>query len=58
MAAVPSELIDACHLIGPPDRIRERLQRWKEAGARGEVGTMLIGGAPAEALELIAEELL
>ena len=58
MAAVPSELIDACHLIGPPDRIRERLQRWKEAGARGEVGTMLIGGAPAEALDLIAEELL
>ena len=58
MAAVPSELIDACHLIGPPGRIRERLQRWKEAGARGEVGTMLIGGAPAEALELIAEELL
>ena len=58
MAAVPSELIDACHLIGPPDRIRERLQRWKEAGARGEVGTMLIGGAPAEDLELIAEELL
>ena len=58
IAAVPSELIDACHLIGPPDRIRERLQRWKEAGARGEVGTMLIGGAPAEALELIAEELL
>ncbi len=58
MAAVPSELIDACHLIGPPDRIRERLQRWKEAGARGEVGTMLIGGVPAEALELIAEELL
>ena len=58
MAAVPSELIDACHLIGPPDRIRERLQRWKEAGARGVVGTMLIGGAPAEALELIAEELL
>jgi F420-dependent oxidoreductase-like protein len=58
MAAVPSELIDACHLIGPPDRIRERLQRWKEAGVRGEVGTMLIGGASAEALELIAEELL
>ena len=39
MAAVPAELIDACHLIGPADRIRDRLQRWKEAGDRGEVGT-------------------
>ena len=58
MAAVPSELIDACHLIGPPDRIRDRLNRWKEAGARGEVGTMLIGGAQPEALQLIAEEIL
>ena len=58
MAAVPAELIDACHLVGPADRIRERAQRWREAGNRGQVGSMLIGGATPEALELLAEVML
>jgi len=57
-AAVPDELVDACHLVGPAERIRERAQRWKEAGERGEVGSMLIGGASAEALELMADIML
>ena len=35
MAAVPAELIDACHLVGPADRIRDRLQRWQAAGKKG-----------------------
>ena len=54
MAAVPAELIDACHLVGPADRIRERLQRWKGTN----VSTMMIGGGSNEALELIAQEML
>lgn len=58
MAAVPAELIDACHLVGPAGRIRERLQRWKQAGAEGRVSTMLIGGGSREALEVVAEEML
>jgi F420-dependent oxidoreductase-like protein len=58
MAAVPAELIDACHLVGPADRIRERLSRWKEAGKRGEVGSMLIGTQQKEAIELLASEML
>ncbi|MCZ6887560.1 MAG: LLM class F420-dependent oxidoreductase [Gammaproteobacteria bacterium] len=58
MACVPEELIDACHLVGPADRIRDRLQRWKEAGAQGHVSTMMIGGAQPEALQLIAEAML
>ena len=58
MAAVPAELIDACHLVGPADRIRDRLQRWKAAGSRGEVGSMLIGSQQPEALAVIAEEML
>ncbi len=58
MAAVPEELIDACHLVGPADRIRERLQRWKAAHANGQVGSMLIGSQQPEALTLIAEEML
>ena len=57
-AAVPDALVDACHLVGPKERIKERLQRWKEAGKRGVVGSMLIGAGQQEALEVIAEEML
>jgi len=56
--AVPDELVDACHLVGPADRIRERLQVWKEAGLKKWVHTMSIGTMQPEALELLAEELL
>ena len=58
MAAVPDELVDAVHLVGPAGRIKERLQVWKEAGASGHVGSMLIGAGQPEALELIANEML
>ena len=55
---VPNELLDAVSLVGPADRIRERLQVWKEAGKRGQVGSMLLGIADPEVLELIASEML
>ena len=58
MAAVPDELVDACHLVGPAERIKERLQAWKEAGSKGHVSSMLIGSGQPEALELIASEML
>lgn len=58
IAAVPTELVDAVHLVGPEGKIRERLQAWKEAGKRGEVGTMMIGAMQPEALTLVAEEML
>ena len=57
-AAVPDRLVDAIALIGPAARIRERLAVWKSAGARGEVGSMLLARASVEALRLIASELL
>jgi F420-dependent oxidoreductase-like protein len=56
--AVPDELVDACHLVGPKDRIRDRLQAWKEASNKNWVHTMNIGTSQVEALELLAEELL
>jgi hypothetical protein len=56
-AAVPDALVDAVHLVGPKARIRERLQAWKEAGKKGHVHTLQVGGGP-EALELVAEALL
>ncbi len=58
MAAVPAELIDACHLVGPAERIKERLQRWKQAGSQGHVSSMLLGCQQPEALEVIAGEML
>ena len=55
---MPDELVDAVHLVGSKDRIRDRLGAWKDAGAKGHVHTMLVGSPQPEALELMAEELL
>ena len=57
-AAVPLRLIESVALVGAAGRIRERLRVWKAAGARGTVGSMLLGGASVAALELVAQELL
>jgi F420-dependent oxidoreductase-like protein len=57
-ASVPDALIDACHLVGPPDRIRDRAQRWMAAGKRDQVGTMLIRCDQPKGLELLAEVML
>jgi F420-dependent oxidoreductase-like protein len=57
-ALVPNALIDEAALVGPRERIIERLSRWKEAGKRGEVGTMLLGNHDPAVLELIANEML
>jgi len=56
--AVPDELVDACHLVGSRDAIRDRLQAWKDADKKGWVHTMMLAGAQPEAMELLAEELL
>jgi len=55
--AVPDALVDEVALVGPEARIRERLQVWREAGKKGHVGSMLIGGG-GRALRVLAEELL
>jgi F420-dependent oxidoreductase-like protein len=57
-AAVPDALVDACHLVGPRERIVERLQVWKEAGSKRHVGSLLSAGASPEVLRLLAEEVL
>jgi F420-dependent oxidoreductase-like protein len=56
--AVPDELIDAVHLVGPAGKIRERLVDWKAASQRGEVDLMMIAAMQPEALELLAGEML
>jgi len=57
-ALVPNQLLDEVSLIGPRERIIERLGPWKEAGKRGEVGTMLLGVSDPAVLELLASEML
>jgi F420-dependent oxidoreductase-like protein len=57
-ALVPNELLDAVSLVGPADRIKERLAPWKEAGKRGEVGSMLLSCQDPAVMELFAKELL
>jgi F420-dependent oxidoreductase-like protein len=56
--AVPDELVDAVHLVGSKEHIRERLQAWKEAGKKRWVDTIQVGSGQPEALQLLAEELL
>ncbi len=57
-AAVPDALVDEVALVGPEDRIRDRLQAWKEAGKKKHVGSLLAGTGDAKALRVLAEELL
>ena len=54
VAAVPDELVDAVSLVGPKERIRERLEAWQET----PVTTLLVGSPQPEALETLAELLL
>lgn len=58
VAAVPDELVDQIALVGPADRIRDRLVAWKDAAAKGHVGTMIVNFSSIEGMQLLAEELL
>ena len=51
MALVPNELVDAIALVGPKERIRDRLDAWKAS----PVKTLLVGAGQPEALRVLAE---
>jgi F420-dependent oxidoreductase-like protein len=57
-AAVPDKLVDEIALVGPPERIRDRLQAWKEVAKEGKVGTLVLTGATTEAVRVVAEAVL
>ncbi|MBX6373251.1 MAG: LLM class F420-dependent oxidoreductase [Acetobacteraceae bacterium] len=57
-AAVPDALCDELALLGPPERIRDRLQAWKAIAKEGKVGTLVLTGATPEALRVVAEAVL
>ncbi|MCH2472782.1 MAG: LLM class F420-dependent oxidoreductase [Gammaproteobacteria bacterium] len=56
--AVPDSLVDECALIGPPERIKERLHSWKELDKTGRIGTLVLGNVNAKSIEVIANEVL
>jgi F420-dependent oxidoreductase-like protein len=49
-AAVPDDLVDAVALVGPKERVRDRIAAWKESRAT----TLLIGGDPGS-VRVLAE---
>jgi alkanesulfonate monooxygenase SsuD/methylene tetrahydromethanopterin reductase-like flavin-dependent oxidoreductase (luciferase family) len=57
-AAVPDALIDETCLIGPPARIKDRLQAWQELARDNRLGTMLLADANVEAIRVVAEAVL
>ena len=54
IAAVPDELVDAVALVGPKERIAERLEAWRET----PVTTLVLGTVQPEALRTLAELVL
>ena len=54
IALVPDELCDEISLVGPKERIRERLQAWKDS----PVTMINVGSGDPETLQFMAEELL
>jgi F420-dependent oxidoreductase-like protein len=57
-AAVPDALIDEISLVGPKERVQDRLEAWKEVAKDRRVGTLLLVGATPEALRIVAEAVL
>jgi len=53
-ALVPDELVDDVSLIGPRERIADRLEAWRESA----VSTLVVTAAQPEALRLMAELVL
>lgn len=51
VAAVSDAMVDAFHLVGPPERIRDQFQIWKES----RVGTLIVGTEQMEAVRLMAQ---
>jgi alkanesulfonate monooxygenase SsuD/methylene tetrahydromethanopterin reductase-like flavin-dependent oxidoreductase (luciferase family) len=57
-AAVPDALIDEISLVGTRERIRDRLEIWKELAKDHRIETLVLTGATKEALRVVAEAVL
>ena len=54
IATVPDDFVDEISLVGPPERIRDRLQAWEES----DVTTLMVGGGDLGTLREAAELIL
>jgi len=57
-AAVPDALIDEISLVGPPARIKDRLQAWQDIAKKNWIGSLVLVGADVAAMRVIAEVVL
>jgi F420-dependent oxidoreductase-like protein len=57
-AAVPDRLIDETSLVGPKERVRERLQAWQAIARDHRIGSLVLAGADIAALRTVAEAVL
>ncbi len=57
-AKVSDAFIDEVALLGPPERIRDRLEIWKAASKEGKVGTLINFAPSAESIRILAEAVL
>ena len=57
-AAVPDALIDETSLVGPAERIRDRLQAWQDLAEYNWVGSLVLAGADAASMRVVAEAVL
>ncbi len=58
VASVPDALVDTVALVGPKERIVERLGAWKDAAAKGHVATLVARKPTPEAMRILAEAVL
>ena len=54
IAAVPDEFADEISLVGPPARIKERLEAWRDS----PVTTLMVAGRDPEQLEVVRDLVL
>ncbi len=54
-AFVPDRLIDEISLVGPAERIRDRLAAWTDAAKAGHIRTVVLKGASIDVMRVVAE---
>lgn len=57
-AAVPDDFIDEISLVGPKARIVDRIQAWQALARDRRIGSLVLAGADAAAMRVIAEAVL
>lgn len=57
-ANVPDKLCDEIALLGPVDRIKDRLQAYIDAGRKKHISSILAGGLRPESMRMLAETVL